>query len=90
MTAGQHVTEEIFPYRTDRERAADYLHRGAARRPTAPPQTEGLFDEPEHTQRQWVPLPAPPEPEELFPDLEPMERKLVAVDGCPKRGDGGE
>jgi hypothetical protein len=76
------TTDDIFPARTDRERAAGYLKRSAPRRPQAPSQTEALFPEPEHQRRQLVPVVAP-EPTELFPELEPTDRALVPVDGWP-------
>jgi hypothetical protein len=52
--------DDLFPLRTDRERAADYLTRnGRSLGPKAPPQTEALFPEPEHQARQLVPLGQP-------------------------------
>jgi hypothetical protein len=73
---------DIFPVRTDRERAASYLKRSAPRRPQAPSQTEALFPEPEHQGRRLVPV-VTPEPTELFSELEPTARALVPVNGWP-------
>ncbi len=69
--------------RIDKERAADYLHRGRPPRPKAPPQTEGLFDEPKHQARQLVPLGQPREAagDALFAEPAHRRRALVPVDG---------
>ena len=80
--AASEPSGDIFPYRTDKERAAEYLCRSRPPRPKAPPQTDALFDEPEHQDRRLVPVVAP-EPTELFPELEPSDRNLVPVDGWP-------
>ncbi len=76
---------DIFPARTDSERAADYLKRSAPRRPQAPPQTDALFPEPEHQQRRLLPVVTPEPAEALFPEPEPTGRALVPVDGWPDR-----
>jgi hypothetical protein len=78
--------------RVDKERAAGYLHRGRPPRPQAPPQTEGLFDEPGHQARRFVELgqpaqrslheaPAKPVDGALFPEPAPGSRRLIPVAG---------
>lgn len=78
--------------RADKERAAEYLHRRSVPRLKVPPQTEGLFDEPEHQGRRFVPLgqpvqrspedaPAEPVDGALFAEPEPASRRLIPVDG---------
>ena len=82
--------DDILPYRTDKQRAADrYGHRRAPARSTAPEQEEGLFDPPEPCEKRFI-EPERPDPRNLFPDLQPADRKLVQVDGWPDyRGDDG-
>ena len=80
--------DDLFPVLTDRERALGYLKRSVSRRPQAAPQTEALFPEPEHQQRQLVPI-VTPEPTELFPGLELTDRALVPVDSWPDYQAGG-
>ena len=46
--------DDILPARTERERAAEYLHRSRPARPKASPQTEALFAEPEQQGRRLV------------------------------------
>ena len=76
--------DDLLGHRTDKERAADYLHRRSMPRPAVPPQTEGLFDEPEHQKRQFVPLGQPVAPaDSLFPEPEHQKRALIAVTGWP-------
>jgi hypothetical protein len=67
---------------SERERAKYHLNRrrGGGGRQAAEPQTEALFDEPEHRCRQLVPL--PPD-ETLFPEPGRAARRLVEVDGWP-------
>jgi hypothetical protein len=80
--------------RIDRERAADYLHRGPRPRPKAPPQEEALFDEPGHQARQLAPLGQPARRSEaptesagvthdgaLFSEPAHQRRALVPVEG---------
>jgi hypothetical protein len=80
--------------RVGKERAAGYLHRGRSPRPKAPPQTDGLFDEPKYQARQLVPLGQPARrsgaPAEsageahdgaLFSEPAHQRRTLVPVEG---------
>lgn len=73
--------DDLFGVRTDKERAADYLHRVRPARPKAPARTEDMFPELGPERRALVPLPPPPE--DLFPEPECQGRKLVPVDGWP-------
>jgi hypothetical protein len=73
--------DDLFPPRTAQERAKEYLHRRSLR-PQAPPQTEGLFPEPEHQARRFVPLGQPIQ-QTLFPEPEHQEQRLLPVDGWP-------
>ena len=68
----------------DHERAAYHLNRrrGGLLRPKAAPQTDALFDEPEHQARQLVSL-APVTDGALFAEPEQSPRRLVHLDGWP-------
>jgi hypothetical protein len=87
--------DDLFPSQTHAERAANYLKRGRPPRPLAPPQTDVLFDEPEHQGRKLVPLGRPlPSSDGLFSGVEVDQgRSLVPVDGWPDyraQGRGGD
>jgi hypothetical protein len=82
---GDASRDDIFPPRTDRQRAKEYLRRRPPR-PKAPPQTEGLFPEPEHQDRRLVPLGQNlgenPDQPTLF-DVQPCDKRYVAA-GWPE------
>jgi hypothetical protein len=75
--------DDLFDPRTDRERAADYLHRKRPARPKAPEQTAGLFDEPARQQKHYV-TPEPTDANALFDEPQHVDRRrLVPVNGWP-------
>jgi hypothetical protein len=79
---------DMFPHRTDKDRAAEYIKRSRPLRPQAPPQTEALFPEPKRRGRRLVPI--APEPAELFAEPDRRDKRLVPVEGWPDyRGAAG-
>ncbi len=91
---GDSSRDDLFEPRTDRERAAEYLHRGRPPRPKAAAQEEALFDQPEHQKRRFVPLGRSEDALELFAKPEAADRELLPVPGWPdyrakERRDGG-